>query len=72
VRCLMGYGWGEPRAKATEDSVWAANASKHGQEVQRCVGRRDTQAGACLQLYYKWKPERALAVDDSIRRAKRR
>jgi hypothetical protein len=28
------------------------------------------QAGACLQLYYKWSPERALAVDDSIGRAR--
>jgi hypothetical protein len=72
VRCLLGYGWAEPRAKATEDSVWAANVPKHRKEVQSCASRRDMQVGACLQLYHKWNPERALAVDDSIRRAKLR
>jgi hypothetical protein len=72
TRCLLGYGWAEERARATEDSSWRANTSQHRQEVASCSRRRDMQAGACLQLYYKWSPGRALAVDDSIRRAKMR
>ncbi len=72
TRCLLGYGWAEERAQATEDSTWRANASKHRQEIGSCSRRRDMQAGACLQLYYKWNPARAMAVDDSIRRAKMR
>jgi len=67
--CLMGFGWAEPRAQASEDSAWHANSSTHRDQVARCSVRRDMQAGACLQLYYKWSPARALAVDDSIRRA---
>ena len=72
TRCLLGFGWAEPRARATADSTWAANGSSHRQEIAFCARRRDMQAGACLQLYYKWSPERALAVDDSIRRARMR
>jgi len=72
ARCLLGFGWAEPRAKATEDSLWRANAAKHRQEVRSCTGRKGMQPGACLQLYYKWSPERALALDDSIRRAQLR
>ena len=70
--CLLGLGWAEPRARATEDSTWRADGSKHRQEITGCARRRDMQAGACLQLYYKWSPARALAVDDSIRRAQMR
>lgn len=72
TRCLLGYGWAEERARATEDSVWRAHSSTHRREIQACSRRRDMQPGACLQLYYKWSPARALAVDDSIRRAKLR
>ena len=71
-RCLLGFGWAEPRAKATEDSLWRGNVAKHRQEVRSCTGRKGMQPGACLQLYYKWSPERALALDDSIRRAQLR
>ena len=70
--CLQQYGWAEARAKGTADSTWRANGSKHRQEVTSCARRRDMQVGACLQLYHKWSPARALAVDDSIRRAKMR
>ncbi len=70
--CLLGFGWAEPRARATEDSTWLTNGSKHRQEIASCAHRRDMQAGACLQLYYKWSPARAIAVDDSIRRAQMR
>ena len=72
TRCLVGFGWAEARAKATEDSLWRTNASKHRQEVRSCTGRKGMQPGACLQLYYKWSPDRALALDDSIRRAQLR
>jgi hypothetical protein len=72
ARCLLGFGWAEARAKATEDSVWHTNAAKHRLEVRSCTGRKGMQPGACLQLYYKWSPERALALDDSIRRAQMR
>jgi hypothetical protein len=40
--------------------------------VQRCVRRRDMNTASCLQLYYKWSSERALALADSIERAKLR
>jgi len=72
ARCLVGYGWAEARAAATADSLWRHDASKHRQEVATCTRQRKMQAGSCLQLYYKWSPERALAVDDSIRRAQMR
>ena len=69
TRCLIGYGWADTRAKATEDSLWRQNLSRHRAQLLACTRQRKMQAGACLQLYYKWSPERALAVDDSIRRA---
>ena len=72
TRCLMGYGWAEARAAATEDSLWRHDAPTHRQEVATCTRQRKMQAGSCLQLYYKWSPGRALAVDDSIRRAQMR
>jgi hypothetical protein len=72
ARCLVGFGWADARAKATGDSLWRHDAPQRRGQVQRCIGQRRMQPGACLQLYYKWSPERAMAVDDSIRRAKRR
>jgi hypothetical protein len=72
ARCLVGYGWADPRAAAAADSLWRHDAAKHKNELTTCVVQRKMQPGACLQLYYKWSPERALAVDDSIRRARMR
>ena len=72
ARCLVGYGWAEARAAATSDSLWGHDASKHRQEIATCTRQRKMQAGSCLQLYYKWSPARALAVDDSMRRAQMR
>ena len=72
ARCLVGYGWADARAGAAEDSLWRHNSSRHRQEVATCTRQRKMQAGACLQLYYKWSPARALAVDDSVRRAQMR
>src|SRR3989449_4417397 len=66
TRCLMGYGWAEARAAATEDSLWRHDASRHRQEIATCTRQRKMQAGACLPLYYKWSPARALAGGDSI------
>ncbi|HKW41529.1 MAG TPA: hypothetical protein VJN39_09775 [Gemmatimonadales bacterium] len=72
ARCLVGFGWAEARATATADSLWRRDASTHRNQMATCTRQRQMQAGACLQLYYKWSPERALAVDDSIGRAKMR
>ena len=69
ARCLVGFGWADARASATGDSMWRNDAGPHRQQLSACTRQRKMQAGACLQLYYKWSPERALAVDDSIRRA---
>jgi hypothetical protein len=69
VRCLVAFGWAEGRARAADDSLWRRDAARHREQLHRCTHQRQMQAGACLQLYYKWSPERALAVDDSIRRA---
>jgi hypothetical protein len=72
ARCLVGYGWAEARAVATADSLWRHDSPRHRREVTECTKQRKMQAGACLQLYHKWSPARALAVDDSIRRAQMR
>lgn len=68
--CLTSqYGWDDSVAAKTDDSLWASRASEHAREVRACLGRRGVGTGACVQLYYKWIPRRALALDDSIRRA---
>ena len=72
ARCLVGYGWADARAAAAGDSLWRHDGAKHGTERSTCLRQRKMQPGACLQLYYKWSPARALAVDDSIRRARMR
>ena len=72
ARRLVGFGWADARATATADSLWQHDAPKHRQELAQCTHNRQIQVGSCLQLYYKWSPDRALAVDDSIRRAQMR
>ena len=68
--CLVTrYGWEDDKAKAADDSLWARKSPVHAREIRACAGRRGLGAGACLQLHYKWPPRRALALDDSIRRA---
>src|SRR5947207_13596632 len=69
TRCLMGYGWAEARAGATEYSLWRHDAANHRQQVATCTRQRKMQAGSCLHLYYKRNPAPALAEDDSLRRA---
>jgi len=71
--CLITrFGWEEDKATATDDSVWNSRSAEHGREIRNCAGRRGVGTGACLQLHYKWLPRRALALDDSIRRANAR
>ncbi len=68
--CLITrFGWEEDLATAADDSVWNSEAAQHLREIRNCAGRRGVGTGACLQLHYKWLPRRALALDDSIRRA---
>ena len=68
--CLITrFGWDENRAAAVDDSTWNDAASEHQSQIRSCSGRRGVGTGSCLQLYYKWLPRRALALDDSIRRA---
>jgi len=68
--CLITrYGWVEDHATAADDSVWNSRSAAHQRQIRSCLGRRGVGTGACLQLHYKWQPRRALALDDSIRRA---
>jgi len=68
--CLITrHGWVEDRAAAADDSLWSSHSSEHDRQVRNCLGRRGVGTGACLQLHYKWSPRRALALDDSLRRA---
>ena len=68
--CLITrFGWDETRAAAIDDSTWNGAAAEHQREIRSCASRRGVGTGSCLQLYYKWLPRRALALDDSIRRA---
>lgn len=71
--CLVTrYGWDDATAATIDDSVWNSAAAEHQRQIRTCAGRRGVGTGACLQLYYKWLPRRALALDDSIRRANAR
>jgi len=68
--CLITrYGWEEAHATAADDSLWASRSTEHQRQIHACLGRRGVGTGACLQLHYKWSSRRALALDDSIRRA---
>ena len=68
--CLITrFGWDEDQATKTDDSLWTSRSTEHQRQIRSCLGRRRVGTGACLQLHYKWLPRRALALDDSIRRA---
>jgi len=68
--CLITrFGWDENQATAIDDSIWHSQSPEHLRQIRSCSSRRGVGTGACLQLYYKWLPRRALALDDSIRRA---
>jgi|SRR5579862_3855030 len=70
-RCLEDdYGWTPDRAGMTADSAWRSATSKHRDQIRHCQAQRNTSVGSCLMLYYKWDPKRALALNDSLERAK--
>jgi hypothetical protein len=72
-RCLEdNYGWTPERASATFDSIWHIATPKHREEIRRCEAQRKSNVGSCLMLYYKWDPKHALALNDSLERAKMR
>jgi hypothetical protein len=71
ARCLENaHGWDAQRAGATADSLWRREAPTHRSQIQTCQRQRKSSVGSCLMLYYKWDPRRALALDDSMERAK--
>jgi hypothetical protein len=71
ARCLENtHGWEEERAVATADSLWRQEGSQHRTQIKACQRQRKSSVGSCLMLYYKWDPKRALALDDSVARAK--
>ncbi|HMA42611.1 MAG TPA: hypothetical protein VKO86_01245 [Gemmatimonadales bacterium] len=68
--CLLTrFGWEEDQATRADDSLWNSRSAEHQRQIRACLGPRGVGTGACLQLHYKWLPRRALALDDSIRRA---
>jgi hypothetical protein len=68
--CLITrFGWEEDAARRVDDSLWDSRAAEHQRQIRSCLSRRGVGTGACLQLHYKWLPRRALALDDSIRKA---
>ena len=71
ARCLTEtYGWDDQHAVAAFDSVWQHDGAQHAKEVRDCQRQGKGRIGSCLMLYHKWEPKRALAVDDSIERAR--
>jgi hypothetical protein len=68
---LVRFGWGTDRAGRAADSLWARNAQRHARETRACASSRSAIA-SCLMLNYKWSARRALATEDSIRRARMR
>ena len=69
---LVTYAWPPRRAEAAAESVWRAELPRHQREIRQCAAEYQTGVGACLQLKYKWLQARALALDDSIMRARMR
>src|SRR5437899_9092357 len=50
TRCLMGYGWAEARALATEDSLWRQDETNPRQQLTNCTLQRQRQRGTCPRL----------------------
>ena len=70
-RCLEdNHGWTPERASAAADSLWRGAAPKHREEIKRCMAQGKGNVGSCLVLYYKWDSKHALALNDSLERAK--
>lgn len=70
--CLRLRGWPDARAARTADSLWRKDAARHLLQVRSCLNRREGPIAACLVLHYQWSNERALATQDSVRRAQMR
>ena len=68
--CLRSRGWPDARALRTADSLWAADGVRHRDQVRRCASQRTAPIASCLVLNYRWSNERALAIQDSIVRAR--
>ena len=68
--CLRSRGWPDARALRTADSAWASDAGRHRDQVRRCASQRTAPIASCLVLNYRWGNDRALAVQDSIVRAR--
>lgn len=68
---LLRFGWSDARATRAADSLWARNADRHLREVRSCARGRNPMA-SCLMLNYKWNAPRAMATEDSVRRARMR
>jgi hypothetical protein len=68
---LVRFGWSDARASHAADSLWMRNADAHLREVRSCARGRNPMA-SCLMLNYKWNARRAMAAEDSVRRARMR
>jgi hypothetical protein len=70
-RCLTdNYAWDPGRATTAFDSVWHLDGRKHQQEVAACRKQGNANPSNCLMLYYKWDPKHAIAINDSLERAR--
>ena len=53
------------------ESLWNTRGAEHQQQVERCVrGSAGGNIADCLMLYYQWDVSRALAVNDSVQKAR--
>ena len=68
---LVRHGWPADRATRAADSMWARDASTHGRQIRSC-SRSQGPIASCLMLNYKWNAPRAMATEDSVRRARLR
>ena len=68
---LVRHGWPADRATRSADSLWARDAAAHGRQIRSC-SRSQGPIASCLMLNYKWNAPRAMATEDSVRRARLR
>ncbi len=68
---LVRHGWPADRAARAAESVWARDAATHGRQIRSC-SRSQGPIASCLMLNYKWNAPRAMATEDSVRRARLR
>ena len=68
---LVTHGWPPDRATRAADSLWARDAQTHARQIRSCA-RAQGPVASCLMVNYKWNAARAMATEDSVRRAKLR